>query len=73
MNEKNKEYFVFHRSYFEAIQDLKEKDRLKVYDAIFKLVFEEKEVELTGLPNTLFKLIKSQIYEEYGCTYEIDN
>ena len=56
-----KESFVFYKSFFDALQDLKDKDRLKVYDAICELALNENEVKLTGVPKTMFTLIKPQI------------
>ena len=56
-----KESFVFYRSFYEALQDLKDKDRLKVYDAICKLALSEEETKLTGITKTIFTLIKPQI------------
>jgi hypothetical protein len=34
---KNKESFVFYRSFYEAIQMLPSEDRLQIYDAISEL------------------------------------
>lgn len=56
-----KESFVFYRSFFEALQDLKDKERLKVYDAICELALNENDTDLTGIANTIFKLIRPQI------------
>ena len=56
-----KESFVFYRSFFEALQDLKDKERLKVYDAICDLALNENDTELTGIAKTIFILIKPQI------------
>ena len=56
-----KDSFIFYRSYFEAIQDLKEKDRVKVYEAICELSLNGNEIKLSGISNTIFKLIKPQI------------
>lgn len=56
-----KESFVFYRSFYEALQDLKDKDRLKVYDSICELALNNKETELTGVSKTIFTLIKPQI------------
>ena len=56
-----KESFVFYRSFFEALQDLKDKDRLKVYDAICELALNEKDTKLTGIAKTIFTLIRPQI------------
>lgn len=47
--QSKKESFVFYRSFFEALQDLKDKERLKVYDAICKLALYEEDTELTGI------------------------
>lgn len=56
-----KESFVFYASFYEALQDMKDKDRLKVYDAICELALNNKETELTGLAKIVFTLIKPQI------------
>ena len=56
-----KESFVFYKSFFEALQDLKDKDRLKVYDAICELALNDRDAKLSGLPKTIFTLIKPQI------------
>ena len=57
----DKDSFVFYSSFFEALQDLKDKDRLKLYDAICNLALKNIETELDGLPKTIFTLIKPQI------------
>lgn len=56
-----KESFVFYASFYEALQDMKDKDRLKVYDATCELALNNKETELTGLAKIVFTLIKPQI------------
>ncbi len=56
-----KESFVFYRSFFEALQDLKDKERLKVYDAICELALNENDTKLTGIAKTIFTLIRPQI------------
>lgn len=56
-----KESFVFYASFYEALQDLKDKDRLKIYDAICELALNNKETKMTGLPKTIFTLVKPQI------------
>jgi len=56
-----KESFVFYRSFFEALQDLKDKERLKLYDAICDLALNEKETKLIGISKTIFTLIRPQI------------
>lgn len=56
-----KDSFVFYRSFFEALQDLKDKERLKVYDAICDLALNENDTKLTGIAKTIFTLIRPQI------------
>lgn len=56
-----KDSFVFYRSFYEALQDLKDKDRLQVYDAICKLALCETDTDLTGIAKTIFTLIRPQI------------
>lgn len=56
-----KESFVFYRSFFEALQDLKDKERLQMYDAICNLALNEQDTELKGITKTMFTLIKPQI------------
>lgn len=56
-----KESFVFYRSFFEALQDLKDKERLKVYDAICDLALNQNDTKLTGIAKTIFTLMKPQI------------
>lgn len=58
---REKESFVFYKSFYEALQDLKEKDRLKVYDAICELALNDHETKLTGIAKTIFTLIKPQL------------
>lgn len=58
---EEKESFVFYKSFYEALQDLKEKERLNIYDAICELALNNNEMKLTGISKTIFKLIKPQI------------
>lgn len=58
---ENKESFVFYKSFYEALQDLKDKDRLKVYDAICEMALNGNENKLTGIAKTIFTLIKPQV------------
>lgn len=60
MNSK-RDTFVFYRSFYEAINDLNDKDQLAIYKAVSELALNFNEVELDGLPKTIFKLIKPQI------------
>lgn len=57
----NKDSFVFYKSFYEALQDLKDKDRLKIYDAICEMALNENENKLTGIAKTIFTLIKPQL------------
>ena len=58
---EEKDSFVFYGSFYEALQDLKDKDRLKVYDAICELALRGNETKLAGIQKTIFILIKPQI------------
>ncbi len=53
--------FIFYRSFFEAISDLPAKNQLELYQAIAKYSLELQETELSGLSNTIWKLIKPQL------------
>lgn len=53
--------FIFYRSFFEALQGLKDKEQLQIYKAICELALNEKEVKLTGISNNIFTVIKPQI------------
>lgn len=56
-----KESFIFYRSFYEAIKDLKKKDKLQVYEAISEFSLNQNELELTGTASTVFKLIRPQL------------
>lgn len=56
-----KDSFVFYRSFFEAIKDLPDNEQLQLYKAICNLALDEVEIELDGIANTLFKLMKPNI------------
>ena len=57
-----RESFIFYRSFFEALQDLKDKDRLKVYDAICESALNENDnIKLSGIAKTVFTLVKPQL------------
>ncbi len=57
----SKDSFIFYRSFYDAIKDLKEKERVKIYDAICEKSLNDKEINLTGLSNSMFTLIKPQL------------
>lgn len=52
---------IFYRSFFEAIDDLPEKNQVEVYRAIFNYTLNFKEPDLTGISATIFKLIRPQL------------
>lgn len=52
---------VFYRSFYEAIKELDESDKVKIYDAIFAYALDGEKEELTGVPKSIFTLIKPQI------------
>lgn len=56
-----KESFVFYRSFYEAISDLDDKNQLQIYNAICEYALNFNQVDLKGISNTVFKLIKPQI------------
>lgn len=53
--------FVFYRSYYEAISDLNNADKLAMFEAIAELSLNDKEPQLHGIMATMFKLIRPQI------------
>lgn len=56
-----KQSMVIYYSFYEAILDLPPKNQLEVFIAICKFGFTEEEPELTGISNTVFKLIRPQL------------
>lgn len=50
--------FTFYRSYYEALQELSEKDQTKVLMAVIAYALDGEEKELKGVPKALFTLIK---------------
>ena len=57
----NIDHFTFYRSYFEAIQDLKSKDQLLLFNAICNKALNNKCPKLTGITKTLFTLIMPNV------------
>ena len=53
--------FVFYRSFFESFEDLSKKDKLILFDAICNYALNDIEPELTGVPLSMFKLLKPQL------------
>ncbi len=58
---KMRTYFIFYRSFYEAINDLPEAQQLELYKAIFELSLNDSEPELTGISKSIFTLIRPQI------------
>lgn len=56
-----RESFVFYRSFFEAINELAEEDRLSMFMAIGDYALNEKEPQLKGPSKGLFYLMRPQI------------
>lgn len=53
--------FIFYRSFFEAIEKLKNKDKLTLYSYLCKYALGEEVEDLDGVPAAIFDLIKPQI------------
>ena len=56
-----RESFVFYASFAEALSEMPDKSRLKLYDAIILLALHGEETEFTGIEKAVFSLIKPQI------------
>lgn len=57
----SKSSYIFYRSFYEAIKDLPDSDKLIIYDAITQYALDRTEPNLTGFPKTIFKLIQPQL------------
>lgn len=53
--------FIFYRSFYEAIGDLKSEQQLSIYQAIAEYSLNFNELKLTGVESTIFKLILPQL------------
>lgn len=53
--------FIFYRSFFESFVGLSKKDKLILFDAICNYALNDIEPELTGVPLSMFKLLKPQL------------
>lgn len=58
---KEKESFVFYRSFKVALSDLSDSDKLVMYEAISDYALDRNEPKLEGFPKALFSLIKPQL------------
>lgn len=52
---------IIYRSFYEAIIELPKESQAEVWEAICEYSFNFKEIELTGINKTIFKLIKPQL------------
>jgi len=59
--EKGRETMIVYRSFFESLKGCEKEIQADVWNAIFEMGFNQKEVELDGLSKTLWLLIKPQI------------
>lgn len=53
--------FIFYRSFFESFDGLSKKDKLILFDAVCNYALNDVEPELTGVPLSMFKLLKPQL------------
>ena len=53
-----RESFIFYKSYYDSIKELKGTEQLKIYNAIFQFQFESEEIELKGVCKSVFNLIR---------------
>ena len=59
---ENRQWFIFYYSFFEAISDLPNENKLELYEAIAEYSFTFNEpTNLTGISKTMWKLIKPQL------------
>lgn len=55
------ESFVFYKSFYDSTKNLKDSDKLLVFNAIFSYAFEGKEPRLKGVPAIIWTLAKPNI------------
>lgn len=53
--------FIFYRSFFESFDGLSKKDKLLLFDAICNYALNDIDPQLTGVPLSMFKLLKPQL------------
>ena len=58
---KQRDSFIFYRSFFEAIEEVEAESQLPIYRAIAMYALDKKEPKLTGLAKVLLRLITPQI------------
>jgi len=57
----NRDSFIFYRSFYEAINELPDKEQLEIYKAISDYSLNFNEPKLEGISKTIFILIKPQL------------
>ena len=57
-SKRQRDTFIFYRSFKESMSDLSDADKLIMYEAITDYSLDMKEPELTGCPKALFSLIR---------------
>lgn len=55
-NENTAKNFLFYRSFYEAIREFEDNDRLALYDSIVKYAFENQETVFTGMKKAIFSM-----------------
>jgi hypothetical protein len=60
-NKKPKNSFIFYRSFFEAIFEVKNEEKLQIYEAISNYALNKIEPNLKGTAKAIFILIKPQL------------
>ena len=55
-NENTAKNFLFYRSFYEAIKEFSDADRLALYDALCNFAFENQETEFTGMKKAIFSM-----------------
>ena len=58
---KERDTMIVYRSFFESLKDCDKEVQADVWNAIFEMGFNQREVELDGISRTLWLLIKPQI------------
>jgi hypothetical protein len=58
---KERNSFIFYRSFYEAIKLLPAEEQLKIYEAIAEFSLNEKNIELNNIQKSIFILIKPQL------------
>jgi hypothetical protein len=56
-----RESMIIYRSFYDAIKELEPLHQAKVWEAVFEYGLNQNQIDLSGLPSTIFKLIKPQL------------